>query len=95
MFYTIYAHQRKIKKYQSHKNVKCIWKHYTLHIKSMFPNFWYLLYLLAKKSLSILVFDVPRLLYLPKNNRSTSKIVEWEKKKRAKRTKNVLQCPMC
>ena len=27
--------------------------------------------------------------------RSTSKIVEWEKKKRAKRTKNVLQCPMC
>lgn len=51
MFYTIYAHQRKIKKYQSHKNVKCIWKHYTLHIKSMFPNFWYLLYLLAKKIL--------------------------------------------
>lgn len=68
MFYTIYAHQRKIKKYQSHKNVKCIWKHYTLHIKPMFPNFWYLLYLLAKKSLSILVFDVPRLLYLPTNN---------------------------
>ena len=30
-----------------------------------------------------------------KNVRSTSKIVEWEKKKRAKRTKNVLQCPMC
>ena len=30
-----------------------------------------------------------------KNNRSTSKIVEWEKKKRAKRIKNVLQCPMC
>ena len=28
-------------------------------------------------------------------NRSTSKIVEWWKKKRAKRTKNVLQCPMC
>lgn len=27
--------------------------------------------------------------------RSTSKIVEWEKKKRAKRIKNVLQCPMC
>ena len=27
--------------------------------------------------------------------RSTSKIVEWWKKKRAKRTKNVLQCPMC
>ncbi len=26
--------------------------------------------------------------------RSTSKIVEWEKK-RAKRIKNVLQCPMC
>ena len=26
--------------------------------------------------------------------RSTSKIVEWEKKKRAKRIKNVLQCPM-
>ena len=29
-----------------------------------------------------------------KNPRSTSKIVEWEKKKRAKRIKNVLQCPM-
>ena len=28
-------------------------------------------------------------------SRSTSKIVEWEKKKRAKRIKNVLQCPMC
>ena len=28
-------------------------------------------------------------------SRSTSKIVEWWKKKRAKRTKNVLQCPMC
>ena len=27
--------------------------------------------------------------------RTTSKIVEWEKKKRAKRIKNVLQCPMC
>ena len=27
--------------------------------------------------------------------RSTLKIVEWEKKKRAKRIKNVLQCPMC
>ena len=27
--------------------------------------------------------------------RSTSKVVEWWKKKRAKRTKNVLQCPMC
>lgn len=27
--------------------------------------------------------------------RSTSKIVEWWKKKRAKRIKNVLQCPMC
>ena len=68
MFYTIYAHQRKIKKYQSHKNVKCIGKHYTLNIMSIFPNFWYLLYLLAKKSLSILVFGVPRLLYLPTNN---------------------------
>ena len=31
----------------------------------------------------------------PTNFRSTSKIVEWWKKKRAKRTKNVLQCPMC
>ena len=31
----------------------------------------------------------------PKVSRSTSKIVEWEKKKRAKRIKNVLQCPMC
>ena len=30
-----------------------------------------------------------------KTIRSTSKIVEWEKKKRAKRRKNVLQCPMC
>ena len=30
-----------------------------------------------------------------KNFRSTSKIVEWWEKKRAKRTKNVLQCPMC
>ena len=30
-----------------------------------------------------------------KNLCSTSKIVEWEKKKRAKRIKNVLQCPMC
>ena len=29
------------------------------------------------------------------NYRSTSKIVEWWEKKRAKRTKNVLQCPMC
>ena len=27
--------------------------------------------------------------------RSTSKIVEWWEKKRAKRRKNVLQCPMC
>ena len=31
----------------------------------------------------------------PAFKRSTSKIVEWEKKKRAKRIKNVLQCPMC
>ena len=31
----------------------------------------------------------------PTKLRSTSKIVEWEKKKRAKRIKNVLQCPMC
>ena len=31
----------------------------------------------------------------PTKLRSTSKIVEWWKKKRAKRTKNVLQCPMC
>ncbi|PWL64284.1 MAG: transcriptional regulator [Verrucomicrobia bacterium] len=30
-----------------------------------------------------------------KKVRSTSKIVEWWKKKRAKRIKNVLQCPMC
>ena len=30
-----------------------------------------------------------------KRFRSTSKVVEWEKKKRAKRIKNVLQCPMC
>ena len=30
-----------------------------------------------------------------KKIRSTSKIVEWWEKKRAKRTKNVLQCPMC
>ena len=37
---------------------------------------------------------IPRLLVAQKK-RSTSKIVEWEKKKRAKRTKNVLQCPMC
>ena len=29
------------------------------------------------------------------DSRSTSKIVEWWEKKRAKRTKNVLQCPMC
>ena len=26
---------------------------------------------------------------------STPKVVEWWEKKRAKRTKNVLQCPMC
>ena len=26
---------------------------------------------------------------------SIPKVVEWEKKKRAKRIKNVLQCPMC
>ena len=32
---------------------------------------------------------------ISKKFRSTSKIVEWEKKKRAKRIKNVLQCPMC
>ena len=31
----------------------------------------------------------------PRKIRSTSKIVEWWEKKRAKRTKNVLQCPMC
>ena len=36
------------------------------------------------------IFDV-----IQKKYRSTSKIVEWEKKKRAKRIKNVLQCPMC
>ena len=28
-------------------------------------------------------------------DRSTSKVVEWWEKKRAKRIKNVLQCPMC
>ena len=33
--------------------------------------------------------------FAAKFSRSTSKIVEWEKKKRAKRIKNVLQCPMC
>ena len=31
----------------------------------------------------------------PPKLRSTSKIVEWWEKKRAKRRKNVLQCPMC
>ena len=41
-------------------------------------------------------FEEPnRCLSLVRKNRSTSKIVEWEKKKRAKRRKNVLQCPMC
>ena len=35
------------------------------------------------------------ILHFPIIPRSTSKIVEWEKKKRAKRIKNVLQCPMC
>jgi len=44
-----------------------------------------------KKLLRILT---PEVLWL-KHKRSTSKIVEWEKKKRAKRRKNVLQCPMC
>ena len=61
----------------------------------MFPNFWYLLYLLAKKSLSILVFDVPRLLYLPTNNPLYVKDCGMGEKKEGKEKKNVLQCPMC
>ena len=43
-----------------------------------------------KPELTVLLIIV-----VSKTNRSTSKIVEWEKKKRAKRIKNVLQCPMC
>ena len=39
--------------------------------------------------------NIRKLKEMMKIMRSTSKIVEWEKKKRAKRTKNVLQCPMC
>ena len=45
----------------------------------------------GKVIVKIFLFNI----YFVKNLRSTSKIVEWEKKKRAKRIKNVLQCPMC
>ena len=46
---------------------------------------------LLEPDLKKFVWDI----YIDRFFRSTSKIVEWEKKKRAKRTKNVLQCPMC
>ena len=52
---------------------------------------------IVRTSLTENIFTENTITSLPNSEipRSTSKIVEWEKKKRAKRIKNVLQCPMC